>query len=382
VSEAALRLAINAMPLRSPLTGIGQYTLRLAQALLATGEVDAQFFYGSHWSHEVVPAHSATIDTVKQAVKRLIPYPYRVTRAAQAMTFARGVWAHRPKIYHEPNYMPLPFRGRIVATFHDLSVLHMPHVHPQDRVEHWRRNLPHARARVDHFLTDSEFVRQEMIATLNIDPTRVTAAPIGIAPEFMPRCAAKTQGILTREWQLIHGEYLLAVGTLEPRKNLATALQAYARLPDAVQSAFPFVVAGRDGWNNEALARTIELLKAKGRLRFLGFVEQANLPFLYAGARAFVYPSLYEGFGLPVAEALATGVPTLTTLSSSLPEVAGDAALLVAAQDVDAMAGELLRLLTDETLRMRLTKAGPERARQFSWAACAEATLGVYRSLV
>jgi glycosyltransferase involved in cell wall biosynthesis len=373
-----LRLAVNAIPLRSPLTGIGQYTLQLFQAIARRGDVDARFFYGSHWSDAIVPAHSAAIDTVKQAVKRVLPYPYLVTRAAQSVVFARGVWRHRPHVYHEPNYMPLRFNGRVVATFHDLSVLHMPEAHPADRVTHWRRSLPDALARIDHYLTDSEFVRQELIGELKIEPARITTAHIGVADEYHPRDAQKTQPA-RQKYGLHHDGYLLAVGTLEPRKNLATALQAYAHLPHALQDAYPFVIAGKEGWRNEALTDTIDKLKAQGHLRFLGFVEQSDLPLLYSAARAFVYPSLYEGFGLPVAEALASGIPTVTTTASSLPEVAGDAALLVTPSDIDAMSEALAAVLDDALCRTRLRTAGPVQAKRFRWDDCAAKTVTVYR---
>lgn len=378
---AMIRLAVNAMPLRSPLTGIGQYTLNLFRALEETGSVEGQYFYGSHWAREIVPAHSAAIDSVKKAVKRFVPYPYVVTRAAQSLAFARGIWRHRPEIYHEPNYMVLPFRGRVVTTFHDLSALHMPELHPPDRIAHWRRHLPKTLARADHFLTDSEYVRQEIINELKVEPSRVTAAHIGVSSEFAPRTPAQTATALAKH-QLKHGEYLLAVGTLEPRKNLATALLAYAALPTALQAAYPFVVAGQEGWKNEALTQTIASLKAHGHLRFLGFVDQADLPNLYAGARAFVFPSLYEGFGLPIAEALASGIPSVTSTASCLPEIVGNAALLVDPYDVDSMASALARVLDDSAARAALGRQGPQQASHFTWQACAHKTLEVYRQLL
>jgi glycosyltransferase involved in cell wall biosynthesis len=376
-----IRLAVNAMPLRSPLTGIGQYTLNLFRALVESGEIDAHFFYGSHWASEIVPAHSAAIDTVKKAVKRFVPYPYAVTRLAQSVAFARGVWRHKPQVYHEPNYMLLPFRGRAVTTFHDLSALHMPELHPADRIGHWRRHLQGTLARADHFLTDSEFVRQELIHELKIEPARVTTAHIGVSHEFAPRTAAQTAPALQKH-QLTHGQYLLAVGTLEPRKNLATALLAYAALPPALQAEYPFVVAGQEGWKNEALTATIANLKAHGHLRFLGFVDQADLPSLYAGARAFVFPSLYEGFGLPLAEAMASGVPTVTSTASCLPEIAGDGALQVGATDIDAMAQALSQVLDDAAVRGALLTSGVAQAARFTWQSCAQKTLNVYRNIV
>jgi alpha-1,3-rhamnosyl/mannosyltransferase len=374
-------LIVNALPLRSPLTGIGQYTLQLFSALASQGGIDAHYFYGSHWSQTLQAAHSAGIDQVKQVIKRVVPYPYAVTRTAQSLAFAAGVRRLRPQLYHEPNYLALPFKGPLVVTIHDLSLLHMPEAHPEDRVRNWRRHFRPTLERATHILTDSAFVRDEVIHALKVEPDRVTAAPIACDAVFYPRQAADTAVVLQRHG-LRHDGYLLAVGTLEPRKNLAAALTAYASLPAALQRAYPFIIAGREGWLTEGLQRTIDRLTTAGQLRFLGFVAQSDLPVLYAGARAFVYPSRYEGFGLPVLEALASGLPVVTSTAASLPEVAGDAALCVPPDDHDALATALTQALDDSAVRQCLIGRAAARAASFSWQRCAALTRAVYQRVL
>ncbi|MDP9107795.1 MAG: glycosyltransferase family 4 protein, partial [Pseudomonadota bacterium] len=169
---------------------------------------------------------------------------------------------------------------------------------------------------------------------------------------------------------------------LEPRKNLATVLAAFARLPAAQRARYPLVIAGGMGWRMDGFSRSLGALLASGEVRLTGYVGQQDLPLLYAGARMLVYPSLYEGFGLPPLEAMASGVPVIVSDRASLPEVVGDAALQVDALDEIALTEQITRLLEDDRLHMKLREAGLMRARQFSWEACARQTLAIYRAVL
>lgn len=177
--------------------------------------------------------------------------------------------------------------------------------------------------------------------------------------------------------------YLLYVGTLQPRKNLTRVINAFARVAARPELAgFRLVLAGKQGWLYEDLVAQVERLGLAGRVQFPGYIPSADLPALLRGARAFVYPSLYEGFGLPVLEAGAYGVPVITSNTSSLPEVAGDAALLVDPHDVDAIAAAMYRLVTDDALAAELARRGQENVKRFSWQKCAAETLAVLESVV
>jgi alpha-1,3-rhamnosyl/mannosyltransferase len=198
-----------------------------------------------------------------------------------------------------------------------------------------------------------------------------------VGAQFHPRSPEVTNAVL-QPLALVHGSYLLTVGTIEPRKNLAHALEAYALLPPALRERFPLVVAGAKGWRSGAMEARLRQLADRRQIRFLGHVPASDLPSLYAGAAAFVFPSLYEGFGLPPLEAMASGVPVLVSDRTSLPEVVGEAGVKLDPERADRTADVLSALLSNAADQQRLRTAGIDRARGFTWATCAARTLAAY----
>ena len=180
-------------------------------------------------------------------------------------------------------------------------------------------------------------------------------------------------------YHLANSSYLLVVATLEPRKNLLRLADAYSRLPSVLQRRHPLIIIGARGWLTDELEKRLAPMERKDQVRRLGYIPQEDLPLLYAGAWAFAFPSIYEGFGLPLLEAMRSGVPELTANRSSLPEVAGDAAILVDPEDVDTISAGLERLLTDEAWRGLAVERGLRQAQPFSWSRCVENTIGVYQ---
>lgn len=377
-----LKVAVNATPLLFPLTGIGQYVFHLMQAMeLADGEIEPQYFYGYGWSPALrAPNRPRVSGGLKEFVRRVVPRAHQLRRAIERRAFAQGTARLKPDLYHEPNFLPLDFDGPTVITVHDLSCFRYPETHPPQRVEAMRRLLPSAVDRAACILTDSLFVKQEVCAFFGIPPEKIVAIPLGVSPIFRPRDEHETKPVLSR-WGLHHGRYLLAVGTLEPRKNLVQVLRAYLRLPPGLRLECPLVVAGMAGWKAGDIAAEISQLAGLGQLRILGYVPEEDLPALYAGSTALVYPSLYEGFGLPPLEAMASGVPVITSGQASLPEVVGDAGLVFHPEDVNGLSEAMLALLEDVEERRRLAEFGLKRARQFSWRKCAEETVAVYQAV-
>jgi alpha-1,3-rhamnosyl/mannosyltransferase len=300
--------------------------------------------------------------------------------ALRSRAFLWQTRALKHYILHSPNYILLPFDGPAVATIHDLSYLHYPQHHPRERILFMERHLPRTLAQASAIICDSTFIRAEIIALLGVPAEKVTAVPLGVDRTFHPRDPATLRPVLTR-YHLDGWAYLLAVSTLEPRKNLPRLLMAYARLPEALRARHPLALVGAKGWLNTELEQHLAPLERTGQLRRLGYVPQEDLPALYAGAHAFAYPSLYEGFGLPLLEAMASGVPALSSQRSSLPEVAGAAALLIDPEDIDDLTTGLERLLDDVAWRTQARVQGLAQARRFSWEGCVEDTVAVYRSL-
>lgn len=369
--------------LRQPLTGIGHYTQRLGMGLERHPGIDrVLYFERFSWSRtRARQVRKAPLEEKVKAQARRIPLAadlyHGLRRACFRLTSARSGAA----LYHEPNYLLMPFDGPCAATIHDLSYFHYPQFHPKERIRRMEKGMPQTLKRADHLITVSEFVRSEVIKLLGVPADKITAIPEGADESFRPRRADECEPVLSRHG--LHGaKYLLAVGTLEPRKNISGLVSAYGRLPEKTQEAHPLVLVGGKGWLSEALERQIEPLERQGRVRRLGYVASEDLPFIYGAAHAFAFPSFYEGFGLPPLEAMACGIPVMISNRSSLPEVAGDAALQVDPEDVGAMTLGLERLLSDAAFRGNAAAAGPRRAAEFTWERCVDRTVGVYRQVL
>ena len=376
-----MKILVNATPLLVPLTGIGQYIRSLFTAMDKMPAADISMYYGLRCEKGVRQPSVATAQAVKRTfsvLRRVIPRPRTLRRVAEKALFAYH--ARNPSgatLYHEPNYLPLPYKGPRVVTVCDLSCFDHPETHPKERVELMQRGMPAAMAKADHIIVISEATGEALQRWFNVDKSRITNTYLAADPRFQPQSTDTLTPALAN-LGLRAEAYVLCVGTLEPRKNLSTLFSAYAGLPAALRQRYPLVVAGMSGWNTEALMKSAEDLIRRGELRLLGYVADALIPSLYAGAAAFCYPSRYEGFGLPALEAMASGVPVITSNRTSLPEVVGDAGLMVDPDDVDSLREQLQRLLEDRVFAETLGQRGLARSRLFSWERCAKETFAVY----
>lgn len=374
-----IKLALNGSSLLLPHAGIASYTRNLALALRASGEAEPMLFYGVGWSGEIRSSPLPGAGGLKDAILKLIPRPYWLKRLGiQQRQFDNGVRKHAFDLYHEPAFLPFRFDGPIVITVHDLSPLRYPETHPADRVRNFRRFLPDAIERAARIIVDSEFVRREVIDMFRVDSARVRSIHLGVSPAYQPRGKEETASCLAK-YGLEHGKYIFAVGTLEPRKNLIQAIEAHSRLPHEARKHAPLAIAGAKGWITSELEAKLNAAERSGEVRWLGYAPARDLPLLYSGARFLVYPSIYEGFGLPVLEAMMSGIPVITSNRASLPEVAGDAGIMVDPRDGEALRDCMLRLIEDERESRRRIEMGHAQAAQFTWRACAEKTIAVYR---
>lgn len=375
-----MRLAFNATALLSPLTGIGQYSFHLAQSLLAQNTLDVDFFYGAFWDKQLRSSTSSQVAAALPWLRRHVPYSYELRRWLQNNRFCGHVRRQKFDVYHEPNILPLRFDGPTVITVHDLSWIRHPEAHPVERVKAMNRYFESGLRQANAIITDSKFVRQELMDVFGVGTSRITAIPLGVEPMFVPLSAVQTQTVLAQH-QLVHGQYFVAVGTLEPRKNLSLALRAYQQLPAQTRRRYPLVLIGMKGWHTAELERQMVPLVQAGEVRQLGYVPRSELATIMAGACSLVYPSLYEGFGLPPLEAMACGVPVICANASSLPEVVGDAGILIDPRDEGALTSAMRRMGEDQVAREALASKAVKRSKEFTWMRCAEETVAVYRSV-
>lgn len=378
-----MKLILSVEPVRFPLTGIGRYTYELALRLQQSPEItDLQFFSGRRFLSSLPTAadESGNGYGLKRAVQKnfLAVETYRLL---MPLLRKQALKAHSDFLYHSPNYYLPPFAGRSVATFHDLSPFTWSHCHAPQLVRYLQKELKATLVRAEALITDSEFTRKELAEYFGWPIDRIHTVPLASSAEFHPRGADELRGALSRHGLEVGG-YSLFVGTIEPRKNIETLLDAYSRLPIELRKRWPLVLTGYHGWRSESIHQRLDSAKREGWAYYLGFVPSEDLPLLFAGARLFTFPSLYEGFGLPVLEAMSSGVPVVCSNNSSLPEVAGDAALMCEAQDTETLTELIQRGLEDEAWRASAVEQGLLHAARFSWERCASETLQVYKTVV
>ncbi len=373
-----MRIAFNATPLLSPLTGIGQYIYQLATTLQTLPDVDLDLFYGYRWDKEIRQQPLPGITEIRSAVKRVIPNIYVINRHVQQFKFNRLASSKQIDLYHEPCFLAFKCNKPTVLTVLDLSWIRFPETHPQQRIEAMDRYFEPSLRRATNIITISEFVKREVIDVFGIAKERIHAIPLAVESDFKPRQATETQSTLDK-YGLKHGQYLLSVGTLEPRKNLQVVLKAYQRLPESVRKHYPLVIVGMKGWKTSALEQQIAPLVAAGEIKLLGFLPREDLTMVTAGALSMLYLSVYEGFGFPPLEAMACSVPVIASDVASMPEVVGDSGFLQNPHDEILLSENIQMLIEDHDLRNTTAMKGLQRSQQFSWEKCARETLALYK---
>jgi alpha-1,3-rhamnosyl/mannosyltransferase len=290
-----------------------------------------------------------------------------------------NLFGRRIDLFHASNIhvWNVPTNTRFSATLYDMTCWLIPETHLPANLRATTEFTETVARRADGLIAISQNTRNDAVKLLGLRPEKIRVIYPGVADGFF--CATPETAAEVRRRYGLARSYVLFVGMIEPRKNLDVLLDAYAGLPASVREEFQLVIAGPMGW---AKVSTLERLRAPvGGVRYLGYVPEADLPGLTAGAAVFAYPSLYEGFGLPVAQAMATGVAVVASNSSSLPEIAGDAALLVDPRSVAEVRAALARALQSPELRARLGDNGRRRAQQYCWELCAARSLDFFREL-
>ncbi len=388
-----MRVLVNGLTASGGRTGIGHYTAELLRCLhdrTADAAIDC---FPSPWIRHARHAwirfrpwlERGGLGSPGAAAKSNGPANWRQRLLRRLRSLGQTLLTHNHAsfcrrgqydLYHEPNFIPLPSDLPTIATLHDLSVLLHPEWHPADRVVDFERRFRDGLKRCVHFLAISEFGRQEIIRTLNIRPQQVTRTYMGVRPGLGPLPAEQVQQTLHR--LNLPPRYLLYLGTIEPRKNVLTLLRAYCSLPDKLRAHYPLLLVGGWGWNATDVAAYLDAeAKARGVLH-VGYLPDEHMPALYNGARALIYPSFYEGFGLPPLEMMACGGAVIASTAGAIAETVGRRAHLVQPLDIDGWRAAMRRVADDDDWHHELRRGAEEVARPFTWEACAADTLRAY----
>ena len=374
-----MKIIVNALPLTGLQTGIGRYVRFLYQELEKLGvEI---FYFNGCLIRKMPDPPRADMWAKRTDLLWKLPWPVLVgMRAIFWLRFERELnrclKGLQKAVYHETTFFPAKCKIPQVFSLYDLSLITCPRNHPRERVFFFNLFFKRRLGYANHIITISEFIRREAITRLFLKPEDITSIHLAPSPFFKPASAEAVRKVLAK--YKLPEEYLLFVGTIDPRKNLVLVLRALAILEKPV----PLVIAGWKGWGYHELREFVLKLKLQERLRILNYVPDEDLVALYTGARAFLYPSLYEGFGLPILEAMACGCPVICARTSSLPEVAGEAAILVDPFSPKELAEAIEQVITREDIRKALIARGFDRVRLFSWEKTARKTLEVFEQVI
>lgn len=373
-------------------TGVGQYTVKLLDALLKIDKENSYVPYvlyslTNYLLHpglrkKVQPPHGGNLEFVS------VPVPFQMLRYLKVPGL-RGMMKEYmlggldADIIHSNTFCVPRMRDekkKVVVTVYDLSVLTNPECHKKLNILHCTNGIREAVEYADRIIAISEHTKRDIMKHFDAPEDLIAVTHLAAGPEYHE---VRDKAVLSSS-KARYGlpeEYILFVGSLEPRKNIKGLLKAYSVIPARMRKAYPLVIAGAKGWLNSDIPPLLSSLAIKESVIFTGYIDSADISAVYSGASLFVYPSLYEGFGLPILEAMSCGVPVVTSNTSSMPEVAGDAALLVDPLNAEELAFGIETVLGKESLRAEMRKKGLVRASSFSWERCAKETIEVYRKV-
>ena len=391
-----MKLLVNTTALTPPLTGIGHYCSQLMLQLMDGARLDN--IKGVSLSGTQLVDRAALEATIRQAqnghaenagaqlrggwrnLARQIPFARSVRRSLVKRCLSSKRAALDGYVYWEPNFLRLPVQLPSAVTIYDLSHHSHPEFHPSARVRLLEKGIARSVAGADRVIAISEFTRQEVIRTFSLPPEKVALVQPAVSDAFRVEPTVEAMSALRLRYALPE-RFVLSVGTLEPRKNTIALMRAFAALPADLRKSCPLVLVGGKGWHTHQIDADLTRLEQRGELIWLGYVPQSDMPLLYRAADAMAYVSLYEGYGMPVAEAMVSGTPVLTSDCTSMPEVAAGSALLVNPRDDEAVRDGLERILSDQLLRQQCIERGLKQADSYTWQNAGDQLMTVLREL-
>jgi glycosyltransferase involved in cell wall biosynthesis len=363
------KILIDAVSLLSPLTGIGKYTYEISKRLLEIkSNKDEIFFNYGHHSKELysLDAFSSREIRTKRLQSSIKKIPFLKKFSRHFFIFITKFSSHKYDIYFQPNHIPNPNikTKKVVCTVHDFSFLLHPQWHQKETIEYFKRYFIKYTKNADIIITGSHFTKQEILQYTHFKEDKIVVIHHGVDHAVYRRYSKEALKEISEKFDLPNN-FLLFVGSIEPRKNLETLIEAYSMFDEEQQKSLPLILVGFKGWKNSHI---MEMLKKHKRfIRYLGYVSEEELSKIYNLATIFIYPSLYEGFGLPSLEALACGTPCIVSNVASLPEVCGNAVLYIDPLSSQDIKNKILLLAHNKDLREELSQRSIIQASSFSW---------------
>jgi glycosyltransferase involved in cell wall biosynthesis len=382
-------IVIDAIPLHSDFTGIAKYTFEISQRIVSReATLDPTFYYGYFQKKLYSPGVSRdahVTQTVKKKVKKYLSDNYvlrKITREMMSLSslFYSRVLNREWDLYWEPNTVPIQHMKckHLVTTVHDLSFHVYPNAHPKERTEYFHKHI-HGVCKSDRIITGSQCTKNEIIDFLQFDASRIQVIYHGVDHENFRVYERSMMQTFSDQYRL-PDRFVLFVGSIEPRKNLKNALLAYNSLSDKFKREHKFLLAGFSGWSN---AEVMEIIRReKGNILYLGYLSDRELAYLYNLASVVIYPSLYEGFGLPPLEAMACGSPVVVSNVSSMPEICGEAAYYADPLNTQSIAESIYTVATDDGLRNNLIEKGLQRVKNYTWDKSTREHVSVFQEVL
>ncbi len=367
-----MNIIINTIPLLSPLTGVGNYTYNITKSLQEIDHLNNYTYFYGYYSKKLLGDNSRKRFHYVKEIIRGIPFLRDIAREFKNIlsNFSNKDF----DLYFEPNFIPINIKAKhIVATVCDFSFKLYPQWHPKDRITYFENKFWKNIERADRIIVISNFIYEEAVNLFGFSKDRLKVIHCGFNNNvFNPFIPQGGQSVKSK--YNLPDNFILFVGSIEPRKNLENLIHAYINLDKDIRNEFKIVIVGFKGWENKEFMNILN----KYAVRYIGYVSEMELRELYTLATLFVFPSFYEGFGLPPLEAMACGCPVVVSNVASLPEVCGDAAYYVDPYSIESIADGMYKVLTDKGLRESLVRKGLERVKLFSWERCARETLKVF----
>jgi glycosyltransferase involved in cell wall biosynthesis len=378
-------IIINAIPLLSKFTGIAKYTYEISKRILQLDhDFDSTFYYGYFSKKLYFPdfPNISSEEIFAKKLKNIFAKIYFFKKIArEGILFTSKFLNKKCDVYWEPNIVPIRhIKSRhLITTVHDFSFYVYPDWHPKETMEYFKKHFWENISKSESIITASQCTKNEICEFLHYDPSRVSVIHHGVDYSNFKLYDKDMMQTFFDLYKLPE-KFILFVGSIEPRKNLKNALLAYNSLPDAFKKEHKFLLAGFSGWNN---AEVMDIIcREKGNIIYLGYLSDRELAYLYNLASVFIYPSLYEGFGLPPLEAMACGAPVIVSRVSSMPEICGEAAYYVDPLDVTDIAEGIYTMTTNNNLRKLFIDRGLQKVKMFDWDTSAKEHLAIFNEVM